>query len=533
MLSSLAILVFLVLLYVIVGRKGNWPDGPRGPFMFGTLQQKKKKLHWNQELASHIPHYGDFFSINMGKAKVVVLSSPTAVDDLIVKRGQKYSSRPSSSPTGRIVAQSRLGQTPYGEEFRRHRKLVHSILGMQNAKIFMPYQEYESRQVLKNLLDQPTTFYTEVHRYSASVTFSLLLGARFVSPDTKIPREIQNKMYEMFAATRPGYWFADRVPLLNYLPDALAPWRAKAHRIFDHLIEFWGVFYDSMEERIKKGDAPDCFIKRFLESPEVVDFTEIDRRIVLSELLSAGAETTATNLQWFFKAAVLYPEAVKKAQQELDEVIGRDRFPTWEDRQQLPYIVAFVDELHRWGSPSPLAFYHATSEVDTYRGKTIPAQTTVIYNAGAIHHSDMYYRQHKDFIPERFLPEKDTRHMPNYAHAQMHYGYGVGRRECPGKHVAESSLFIVISRILWAFDIGTGSHPLPGPETAGSIPILAPAKFHCVVTPRDQSTASKIGEEAKYQDPSLRVEDAAQYEDDVAKVVARQKAEALGVKEWI
>lgn len=270
------------------------------------------------------------------------------------------------------------------------------------------------------------------------------------------------------AATRPGYWFADRIPLLNYLPDALAPWRAKAHRIFDHLVEFWGVFYDAMEDRIQKGDAPDCFIKRFLESPDVVDFTEIDRRIILSELLSAGAETTATNLQWFFKAAVLYPKAVKEAQKELDEVVGRERLPTWEDRQQLPYLVAFVSELHRWGSPSPLAFYHATSESDTYRGKTIPAQTTVIYNTGAIHHSDMYYKQHQDFIPERFLSEKDPRHIPNYAHAQMHYGYGVGRRECPGKHVTESSLFIVISRILWAYDIGTGSHPLPGPETGKS-----------------------------------------------------------------
>jgi phosphoribosylaminoimidazole carboxylase (NCAIR synthetase) len=48
------------------------------------------------------------------------------------------------------------------------------------------------------------------------------------------------------------------------------------------------------------------------------------------------------------------------------------------------------------------------------------------------------------------------------------------------------------------------------------------------VTPRDQKTASKIIEEAEYQDPSLLVEDAAQYEDEVARVVARQKAELLG-----
>jgi hypothetical protein len=45
---------------------------------------------------------------------------------------------------------------------------------MQNAKTFLPYQEYESRQTLKNLLVEPGEFYTEVARYSTSVTFSLL-----------------------------------------------------------------------------------------------------------------------------------------------------------------------------------------------------------------------------------------------------------------------------------------------------------------------------------------------------------------------
>jgi hypothetical protein len=45
---------------------------------------------------------------------------------------------------------------------------------MQNAKIFLPFQEYESRQTLKHILQEPATFYIEVARYSASVTFSLL-----------------------------------------------------------------------------------------------------------------------------------------------------------------------------------------------------------------------------------------------------------------------------------------------------------------------------------------------------------------------
>jgi hypothetical protein len=38
---------------------------------------------------------------------------------------------------------------------------------------------------------------------------------------------------------------------------------------------------------------------------------------------------------------VLYPEAVKKAQAELDAVIGRKRLPMLGDRPDLPYVTAF------------------------------------------------------------------------------------------------------------------------------------------------------------------------------------------------
>ena len=38
---------------------------------------------------------------------------------------------------------------------------------------------------------------------------------------------------------------------------------------------------------------------------------------------------------------LLYPEAVKKAQAELDTVIGRTRLPVLGDRADLPYVTAF------------------------------------------------------------------------------------------------------------------------------------------------------------------------------------------------
>ena len=39
---------------------------------------------------------------------------------------------------------------------------------------------------------------------------------------------------------------------------------------------------------------------------------------------------------------ILYPEAKKKAQAELDAVIGKDRLPVLSDRPELPYVTAFM-----------------------------------------------------------------------------------------------------------------------------------------------------------------------------------------------
>lgn len=271
---------------------------------------------------------------------------------------------------------------------------------------------------------------------------------------------------DICVACRPGHYIADWIPVLDYLPDILAPWRARASKTFDELFEFWGIFSSAIANRLATGDpdTPDCFVKRFLQSPEIVNFSEIDRRMLLSDLLAAGSETTATTLQWFCKAALLYPATVETAQRELDTVVGRDRLPTWDDRLQLPYLQALIKELHRWATPAVLAFYHATSESDEYRGKFVPANTTVIYNTYGIHHNDTYYKEHDKFMPERFLDDRHHQYMPQYAHAPMHYGFGVGRRECPGKHVAESSLYILLSRMLWAFDF-QGPSPRDGTGT--------------------------------------------------------------------
>jgi cytochrome P450 len=59
-------------------------------------------------------------------------------------------------------------------------------------------------------------------------------------------------------------------------------------------------------------------------------------------------------VQTLFLAMALYPEVQKKAQAEIDAVVGPNRFPDFHDRPSLPYIDAIVKELTRWNLVAPL-----------------------------------------------------------------------------------------------------------------------------------------------------------------------------------
>jgi cytochrome P450 len=69
----------------------------------------------------------------------------------------------------------------------------------------------------------------------------------------------------------------------------------------------------------------------------------------------AGAETTSGVLAWWMLVMVTYPEVQKRAQAELDAVVGRARSPTFADFQHLPYIRAMVKGTLRWRPVGPLA----------------------------------------------------------------------------------------------------------------------------------------------------------------------------------
>jgi len=198
-----------------------------------------------------------------------------------------------------------------------------------------------------------------------------------------------------------------------------------------------------------------------------------------------------------------FPEVLKKAQAEVDRIVGSDRLPNMDDEPRLPYIRAMIKESLRW-MPTTVtgAVPHATTKDDEYMGYFIPEGTSIMLNVWSIHMDENRHPNPREFRPERYEGDDQTAadSAANPDPSQRdHFSFGSGRRICPGMHVAERSLFLGISRMVWGFDFAPkirDGKPVPiNPDRLTQGFVCMPDTFECEITPRDEKRARLIRED--------------------------------------
>jgi cytochrome P450 len=176
-------------------------------------------------------------------------------------------------------------------------------------------------------------------------------------------------------------------------------------------------------------------------------------------------------MQTFFLAMLLHPDIQHKARHEIDRVVGTGRLPGLADRANLPYVDAVVKESYRWHPIAPMGLAHVSTADDTYEGYLIPKGALVMPNIWSVasclsllaaasaklmqalgyrlftHDADVYPDPMR-FNPDRFMDPSSTP-PPD----PRDYVFGFGRRVCPGKLLADSSVWLTVALSLAALDI--------------------------------------------------------------------------------
>lgn len=156
----------------------------------------------------------------------------------------------------------------------------------------------------------------------------------------------------------------DLIPILKYVPERWAPWKQLWRETRRLQRSLYYSFLEHAEQRIQRGTKGGTFIERILDRQEELKLTremvawvsELDWYIIMlidqsrysyigGILIDGGADTSASLLQSMILCLIRSPSSLRKAQKEIDNVVGNTRLPVASDISAVPYIQALIKEV--------------------------------------------------------------------------------------------------------------------------------------------------------------------------------------------
>ncbi|KAI0341735.1 cytochrome P450 [Trametopsis cervina] len=510
--SSLSADIFFITLVLGVWflvRRSRWnkrsrgqrmPPGPKGLPVIGNLLSLPREGHPWITYRDWSYQYGNIMSLDILRKPTVLLSSVDVTTDLLEKRSAIYSDRPMSTMNKLTGWDWHVGFMPYGQEWRSVRRIVHQYFNQSVTSNYRNKQTSEVHAFLRRLLEQQGEKLKEtpIRLMLAGIILNVVYGMPVTGMDDPYIKLASKAMDVQVESNLFGAFWVEFIPFLKYLPSWApgsyavrygARWRQivmqLAHRGFDEVKD--GKVNSMTSELITKL------------SNDGAMGTDAERHArYASGIAYAGKSSlryTLSVLETFFSVMAMLPEVQKKAQSEIDNVVGRERLPSYEDHSSLPYVQAVILECLRWLPAGALGVPHRLTQDDWYGEYFLQEGTTVIpvssTHLRAMLHNPEDYPDPEKFDPERFLTNgginDDVRPL-------MIFGFG--RRSCPGRHFALDTVFLTVASVLHAFNIepclddnGEAMNTMPQATTGL---ISYPDRLNCMLKPRSDRAASLV-----------------------------------------
>ncbi|PBK86350.1 cytochrome P450 [Armillaria gallica] len=482
------------------------PPGPPGlPFLRNLLDIPTYKpwikfTEWEKQ-------FGDMLYVEALGRGILVLNTLDTVVDLLNDKADVYSDRPTFVMVGEMMGlDNSVPMLPYGPTFKQHRKLCHISLNHESVKLYHGIQEDATAMYLSSILDTPASFIKQLRLTAGRIIMSVTYGISVQTPEDIYITEAETTMEMIGKSTIPGAHLVDLMPALRYIPSwvpfNMIPSMAHYGR---NLI--WSMInrpFEHVKRDMASGTARPSFTCNCLENfeTEVSDLSAAEQdhlvRWAAGAMYGAGGETTYASILSFIVAMALFPAVQRKIQQEIDSVVGTDRLPTVRDRPSMPYVEATMKEVLRWKPALPLSIARKSNKADYYKGYYIPEGTIVMPNVWAISIDDKSGIPSEEFAPERHIQECVGRTATDPAT----YAFGFGRRVCPGRHLGENNLFLLISGIMATVNIEKPKDPsgreLPFDPNYKSGLVTFPEHYEVEFTCRSAEIANAVKERVSH-----------------------------------
>ncbi|GLT54723.1 hypothetical protein SLA2020_279000 [Shorea laevis] len=294
-------------------------------------------------------------------------------------------------------------------------------------------------------------------RLTLSIISRIALGTKYFSESDRefetsaiTFKEFQQMLDEWFLLNS-KLNIGDWIPWLNFLDlqgyvkrmKALAK---KIDRFYDHVFD---------DHKVKRGvgdfvpkDMVDLLLQLVDDPNTDVKLTYDNVKALTQDLIIGGTESSATTLEWAMSELLKQPHLIRKATEELDRVIGKDRWVEEKDIPQLPYIDAIIKETMRKHPVAVMLAPHSALEDCNVAGYDVRKGSTVLINTWGMGRDPLIWDAPEEFRPERFLG-KDIDVKGQYFELLP---FGSGRRMCPGYSLALKVITSTLANMLRGFE---------------------------------------------------------------------------------
>ena len=406
------------------------PPGPKSRFPGDML------LRMSRERIALLRHmartYGDVSEITLGKQRIVLLTNPDDIRDVLVTHQKLFRKGQALERAKVLVGDGLL--TSEGDLHLKQRRLVQPAFHRARISAYAGAMTGAAMKQQEQWRDGATL---DANRAMMMITLDIVAATLFGADVGSESSEIGSALDDVFEAFTIGY--SPLTPLLDLIPTAKKRRFTAGKKRVDATID------RIIKERRQSGEDTGDLLSMLLHATDVEgDGTGMSDQQLRDEAITlfiAGHETTANALTWTFLLLARNPIAERALHEEVDRVTG-DRMPTMEDLPQLPMTRAVVAESMRLYPPAYIVGRRST-ESYSVGGFDFPARTIFLAPQFIVHRDPRWWPEPEKFRPERWLDAAATAARPKMAY----FPFGAGTRICVGEQFAWMEAMLVLATL--------------------------------------------------------------------------------------
>ncbi|XP_038697883.1 valine N-monooxygenase 1-like [Tripterygium wilfordii] len=441
------------------------PPGPTPWPILGNIPETlrlKPTFRWIHQMMKEMNT--DIACIRLANTNIIPVLCPEIAREMLKKQDANFADRPLS-----VSAHALSGGymttivVPYNEQWKKMRKiLVSEIICPARHKWLHDKRAEESDNLVfyvhnqyKNNKDVNIRIATQ--HYCGNVMRKMLFSRRYFGEQTKDggpgPDEIKH-VKAVFTAINYIYSFciSDYLPFLRGLnldgqekivKDANKTIRDYQNPIIDERYEEWRT-----GQRKQMEDLLDVLITLKDDDGKPL-LTPDEIKNQAAELMIASIDNPSNGVEWTMAELINQPELLKRATEEIDRVVGKDRLVQESDIANLNYVKACARESFRLHPLSPFNVPHVAIQDTIVGGYFIPKGSHAILSRYGLGRNPKVWKDPLKYDPERHM---NGQNVMLTEHDLRFISFSTGRRGCIGALLGTCMTTMLLARLLQCFD---------------------------------------------------------------------------------